>query len=85
MDFQLSEEQELLRDTTRDVLADFHADHPNVEITLGTDSSDALIDKVRTGTLDTAIVSVGPDERPDDPHLRLDPWLPRGEQEPQSR
>ncbi len=47
------------------LLADFHADHPNVEITLGTDSSDALIDKVRTGTLDTAIVSVGPDERPE--------------------
>jgi DNA-binding transcriptional LysR family regulator len=48
------------------LLADFHADHPNVEIALGTDSSDALIDKVRTGRLDTAIVSVGPDERPDD-------------------
>ena len=47
------------------LLADFHADHPNVEITLSTDSSDALIDKVRTGRLDAAIVSVGPDERPD--------------------
>jgi DNA-binding transcriptional LysR family regulator len=45
------------------VLADFHADHPNVEITLSTDSSDALIDKVRIGRLDAAIVSVGPDER----------------------
>ena len=31
------------------LLADFHADHPNVEITLGTDNSDALIEKVRTG------------------------------------
>jgi DNA-binding transcriptional LysR family regulator len=47
------------------LLADFHADHPNVEITLGTDSSDALIDKVRTGSLDAAIVSVGPNERPE--------------------
>jgi DNA-binding transcriptional LysR family regulator len=41
------------------LLADFHGDHPNVEITLGTDSSDQLIDKVRAGTLDMAIVSVG--------------------------
>ena len=47
------------------LLADFHAEHPNVEITLGTDSSDALIEKVRTGRLDAAIVSVGPDERPE--------------------
>jgi DNA-binding transcriptional LysR family regulator len=47
------------------LLADFHAEHPSVEITLSTDSSDALIEKVRTGQLDTAIVSVGPDERPD--------------------
>src|ERR1700755_1027075 len=47
------------------LLADFHAEHPNVEITLSTDSSDALVDKVRTGRLDAAIVSVGPDERPE--------------------
>jgi DNA-binding transcriptional LysR family regulator len=47
------------------LLADFHADHPNVEITLSTDTSDALIDKVRSGALDAAIVSVGPGERPD--------------------
>jgi len=47
------------------LLADFHAEHPSVEITLSTDSSDALIDKVRTAPLDTAIVSVGSDERPD--------------------
>jgi DNA-binding transcriptional LysR family regulator len=47
------------------LLADFHRDHPNVEITLGTDSSDALIDGVRSGRLDAAIVSVGPDEHPD--------------------
>jgi DNA-binding transcriptional LysR family regulator len=47
------------------LLADFHAEHPDVEITLSTDSSDALIEKVRTGGLDAAIVSVGPDERPE--------------------
>jgi DNA-binding transcriptional LysR family regulator len=47
------------------LLADFHADHPDVEITLSTDSSDALVEKVRTGQLDAAIVSVGPDERPE--------------------
>jgi DNA-binding transcriptional LysR family regulator len=47
------------------LLADFHTDHPNVEITLSTDNSDALIEKVRTGRLDTAIISVGPDERPE--------------------
>jgi DNA-binding transcriptional LysR family regulator len=46
------------------LLADFHADHPDVEITLNTDSSDALIEKVRTGALDAAIVSVGPGEQP---------------------
>jgi DNA-binding transcriptional LysR family regulator len=46
------------------LLADFHTDHPNVEITLSTDSSDELIDKVRTGRLDVAIVSVGPGEEP---------------------
>jgi DNA-binding transcriptional LysR family regulator len=44
------------------LLADFHADHPNVEITLSTDSSDALIESLRTGRLDAAIVSVGHDE-----------------------
>jgi DNA-binding transcriptional LysR family regulator len=47
------------------LLADFHADHPNVEITLSTDNSDALIERVRSGGLDAAIVSVGPDERPE--------------------
>jgi DNA-binding transcriptional LysR family regulator len=47
------------------LLADFHAEHPNVEITLSSDSSDALIDKVCSGRLDAAIVSVGPDERPE--------------------
>ncbi len=47
------------------LLADFHAVHPNVEITLSTDSSDRLIENVRTGALDAAIASVGPDERPE--------------------
>jgi DNA-binding transcriptional LysR family regulator len=47
------------------LLADFHAEHPQVEITLSTDTSDALIEKVRTGRLDAAIVSVGSDERPE--------------------
>jgi DNA-binding transcriptional LysR family regulator len=47
------------------LLADFHADHPNVEITLSTDNSDALIENVRTGRLDAGIVSVGPGERPE--------------------
>jgi DNA-binding transcriptional LysR family regulator len=47
------------------LLADFHAEYPNVEITLSTDDSDALIEKARTGQLDAAIVSVPPDERPE--------------------
>jgi len=47
------------------LLADFHAEHPQVEIRLSTDGSDALIEMVRSGRLDAAIVSVGPDERPD--------------------
>ncbi|MDT5326170.1 MAG: hypothetical protein QOF25_3322 [Mycobacterium sp.] len=46
------------------LLADFHRAHPAVEMTLSTDNSDALIDGVRSGALDAAIVSVGPDEVP---------------------
>lgn len=46
------------------LLAGFHAEYPNVEITLSTANSDQLVDAVRSGDLDTAIVSVGPDERP---------------------
>ncbi|BBY29847.1 LysR family transcriptional regulator [Mycolicibacterium sediminis] len=42
------------------LLADFHRAHPAVDITLGADTSDNLIDGVRTGRLDVAIVSVGP-------------------------
>ncbi|SEB15829.1 MULTISPECIES: LysR family transcriptional regulator [unclassified Mycobacterium] len=41
------------------LLARFHAAHRLVDITLGTDNSDALIEGVRTGQLDAAIVSVG--------------------------
>ena len=47
------------------LLADFHAEHPNVEITLGTDTSDNLIENARIGSLDVVIASVGPDEVPD--------------------
>lgn len=47
------------------LLADFHVAHPGVEITLSTDNSDVLIGKLRSGVLDTAIVSVGADERPE--------------------
>ncbi|CDO06376.1 LysR family transcriptional regulator [Mycolicibacterium cosmeticum] len=47
------------------LLADFHHAHPGVEIMLSTDTSDALIDGVRTGRLDVAIASVGAGEVPD--------------------
>ncbi len=46
------------------LLAAFHSAHPAVEITLGTDDSDALIDGVQSGRLDLAIASVGSDEVP---------------------
>lgn len=46
------------------LLADFHAEYPNVEITLSTANSDELIEAVRGGDLDLAIVSVGPAEQP---------------------
>ncbi|WP_077741010.1 LysR family transcriptional regulator [Mycolicibacterium boenickei] len=42
-----------------DLLAQFHAAHPLVDITLTTDESDALLDGLRSGRLDVAIVSVG--------------------------
>ncbi|MCX8562368.1 LysR substrate-binding domain-containing protein [Mycolicibacterium mucogenicum] len=41
------------------LLARFHEAHPHVDITLGTANSDALIEAIRTGQLDAAIVSVG--------------------------
>lgn len=43
------------------LLADFHREHPLVDITLGTDDSDALVDGIRSGRLDAAILSVGTD------------------------
>ena len=43
------------------LLAQFHEAHPHVDITLGTANSDALIEGIRTGQLDAAIVSVGAD------------------------
>ncbi|HEV7648446.1 MAG TPA: LysR family transcriptional regulator [Actinophytocola sp.] len=41
------------------LLAGFHDDHPAVEITLTESASDELVDGLRTGRLDTAIVSIG--------------------------
>ncbi|MDR3661604.1 MAG: LysR substrate-binding domain-containing protein [Mycobacterium sp.] len=41
------------------LLAQFHRAHPQVDITLGTANSDALIEGVRTGQFDAAIISVG--------------------------
>jgi DNA-binding transcriptional LysR family regulator len=41
-----------------DALAGFHADHPGVEVTLVEDTSDALLDAVRTGALDVALAGV---------------------------
>ncbi|MEV4290843.1 LysR family transcriptional regulator [Nonomuraea bangladeshensis] len=39
-----------------DALAAFHAAHPGVQITLLEDSSDRLVERVRAGTLDLALV-----------------------------
>ncbi|WNG90022.1 LysR family transcriptional regulator [Mycobacterium sp. ITM-2016-00317] len=50
-------------DTAR-LIADFHADHPGVEITLSTDNSDELLAGLADGRLDAAIVSIGVDEEP---------------------
>ncbi|MCC3649937.1 LysR family transcriptional regulator [Streptomyces sp. S07_1.15] len=41
------------------LLADFHRDHPAVEITLTEETTDRLVDGVRTGRLDAAVISVG--------------------------
>jgi len=48
------------------LLAGFHDDHPDVEITLVEDRSGALTDGVRTGRLDAAIISLAPGVRPAD-------------------
>ncbi|MGV0744747.1 LysR family transcriptional regulator [Mycolicibacterium sp. XJ870] len=47
------------------LLAEYHRLHPAVEITLSTDTSDVLIDGVRSGRFDVVITSVGSDETPD--------------------
>ncbi len=41
------------------LLADFHDEHPAVEITLSEADTDQLLDGLRTGRLDAALVSVG--------------------------
>lgn len=46
------------------LMADFHNDYPAVDITLGADNSDVLLEKLADGRLDIAIVSIGVDEEP---------------------
>ncbi|CAN3128957.1 LysR family transcriptional regulator [Mycobacterium sp. smrl_JER01] len=46
------------------LIADFHTEHPGVEITLSTDNSDALLAGLADGRLDAAIVSIGVEEEP---------------------
>jgi DNA-binding transcriptional LysR family regulator len=46
------------------LLAAFHRDHPGVEITLTTATTDRLLDDLRGGRLDAAIVSIGEDAPP---------------------
>lgn len=41
------------------LLAGFHADHPGVEITLTEDTSDRLVDALRAGRLDAAVIAYG--------------------------
>ncbi len=47
------------------LLAEFHADHPGVEITLTEDNSDQLINALRDGRLDAAIIAFGAAPPPD--------------------
>src|ERR1044072_7627155 len=47
-----------------DLLAEFHDAHPAVEITLSEANSDQLLEGLRTGRLDAAIVSVGREAAP---------------------
>ena len=47
------------------VLAHFHRAHPAVEITLSTASSDELVDALRTGDLDLALIGLAGDAPPD--------------------
>src|SRR3954447_26312301 len=46
--------------TLADMLASFHAAHPDVEITLTEHAPDALFAGVRDGSLDLAVASIGP-------------------------
>lgn len=46
-------------------MAEFHRDYPNVEMAMSTDDSHALLDQLRGGHLDAAVVSIGIDEEPD--------------------
>lgn len=46
------------------LMAAFHADHPKIELTLCTDNSDVLLEKLADHTLDAVIVSIGVDEHP---------------------
>jgi DNA-binding transcriptional LysR family regulator len=47
------------------LLAAFHTTHPQVDIALVTKNSYDLVEDIRNGDLDLAIVSLGPDEHPD--------------------
>lgn len=47
------------------LMADFHRDHPQVELTLRTDNSDVLLDELADGRLDAAIVSIAAGAMPD--------------------
>jgi DNA-binding transcriptional LysR family regulator len=42
-----------------DLLADFHKNHPAVDITLSEDNSDKLIESLLAGRLDLALIAVG--------------------------
>lgn len=46
------------------LLADFHDDHPRVEITLTEDTSDRMLAALRRGELDIAVVGVEDEESP---------------------
>lgn len=48
------------------LMAAFHRDHPAVELSLVTDNSDVLLDKLADGRLDAAIVSIGVDRTPEE-------------------
>ena len=45
--------------TVVDMLADFHRDHPAVDITLTEQNSDVLIESLRGGRIDVAVIALG--------------------------